>query len=77
MSRILGVLRKDMVDVGDESSLGFPSLLVEFVERPLAFRLSLPAELCRKAIIHQLEVDLDNPGPGLGFSTLEGELNTY
>lgn len=64
MSRICEVLRKDTADVGDESSLGFPSLLVEFVEGPLLFRLSLPEELCSKAMIHQLA---DDSGPGLGF----------
>ena len=63
ISRICDVLRKDKVDAGDKSSFGFPSLQEEFVERPLPLRLSLPDELCSKAMIRQL----DDSGPGLEF----------
>jgi hypothetical protein len=71
MSRTCEVLRKDKVDVGDESSLEFPSLLVEFVERALPFRLSLPEELCSKATIHQL--DDSGPGSELNTTVVEGD----
>lgn len=76
MSRICEVLRKHKVDVGDESSLRFPSLLVEFLERPLdPFRLSPPEELCRKTMVHRLD---DDSGHGLELSTVaESEVYTY
>jgi hypothetical protein len=68
MSRTCEVLRKDKVDVGDESSLEFPSLLLEFTERALPFRLS---QLCCKATSHQL--DDSGPGSELNTTVVEGE----
>jgi hypothetical protein len=68
MSRTCEVLRKDKVDVGDESSLEFPSLLLEFTERALPFRLS---QLCCKETSHQL--DDSGPGSELNTTVVEGE----
>ena len=70
MSRFCEVLQKDKVDVGEESSLALPSLLV-FVERPLPFRLLPPEELCSKAMIHQLDDSYPGSRLDLGLGSVQ------